>query len=91
METNEHSGVYVASIVPLASSSDVLTGQIIFRVSMRITALEQNMHLDIEIPAHSFDEAAQMAYFKLAFLLAGAAKAAEKTSDALLSKLGKTD
>jgi hypothetical protein len=87
MNTND-TGIFVASVSPLAPLP-VDQGEISFRDTMRIVAFKQDMDFDIEILAHSFDEAAQRAYAKISFTMAAFAQIAKQASDALLSKLGK--
>jgi len=90
MNANQDSGVFIASISPLAPLPAEPQGEIIFRIRMKLVAGEQDMEFDIEIPAHSFDEAAQRAYSRIATVMAMFAKLAKEASDALLSKVGKT-
>ena len=90
MKTDEHPGVYVDSITPLAPLPEQASGAIIFRVNVRFVLFEQKVHFDVEVPAHGFDEAAQVVYLRLASLFTDASQIAKQASDALLSKLPKT-
>ncbi len=90
METqNDGFGISVVSVSPLGPLPEDAKAQLIYRVRMRIQALGQAAHFDLEIPAEGLDEAVQKAYSKWEFLLGALSILAKKANDNLLSRVKK--
>ena len=88
--TNLPPGVYIDSIAPLAPLPIERTGTIVFAVRFQISIPDQQeVSFEIQVLAHDLDQAAQIAYAKMATALASLAKIANEASDALIAKLGK--
>ena len=90
MDANEHPGIFIVSIAPLAPLPEEATGVVIFRITMQLVIADQKMQFDVEMPAHGFDEAAQVAYARAALVFTIIGQIAQRASDALLSKIPKS-
>jgi hypothetical protein len=80
-------GIYLMAIVPLAPFPYRSEAPQAYRVTFEMPVSDnQQMRLDVEVGAHSPNQAAQEAYAKASAMLGNLSQAAKDASDYLLAK-----